>query len=142
MSHMNSNCWVWTAGKNSDGYGTLRARGRVERAHRASMLLEHGHLPELCVLHSCDNPACVRPDHLSEGTHSENIKAAYDRGRKHPPTFLGERHPQAKLTASDVREIRRRCKEGETRAALAAAYGMGLSQVSRIVRRESWSHID
>jgi hypothetical protein len=77
-----NNCWEWTAGKNSKGYGVFQ-RGRgigTILAHRYSFYLTNSYYPKL-VLHSCDNPSCVNPEHLSDGTHSENIKQAWDRLR-------------------------------------------------------------
>lgn len=71
---LNTNCWVWIASRNKKGYGHLRARGTIAYAHRLAWELKRGPIPEgLWVLHRCDNPWCVRPDHLFLGTHKDNV---------------------------------------------------------------------
>lgn len=76
-------CWVWTAGKNSDGYGEFYPTPRaLVLAHRFSFALVNGPIASgVMVLHHCDNPPCVRPDHLFGGTHSDNMRDAYAKGR-------------------------------------------------------------
>lgn len=79
-------CWVWTAkAKSAFGYGMLQRGARGEglvMAHRLSYELHFGPIPNgLCVLHSCDNPPCVRPDHLHLGTKADNMREKVERGR-------------------------------------------------------------
>lgn len=67
-------CWNWTAAKNRKGYGQIRIKGRLWIAHRLSYTLAKSEIPEgFHVLHSCDNPSCVNPDHLSIGTNQDNV---------------------------------------------------------------------
>lgn len=73
-------CWVWTKGKDAQGYGAFSFNGKNVRAHRFSYELVHGPT-ELSVLHHCDNPPCVNPNHLYAGTHSDNMKDAHSRNR-------------------------------------------------------------
>ena len=74
-------CWLWTAARNEQGYGEFSLDGKLQRAHRVSFYLAHGRWPEPNALHKCDNPPCVRPDHLFEGTHKENMADMTSKGR-------------------------------------------------------------
>jgi hypothetical protein len=82
-------CWLWT-GCKSRGYGRFRSRGNKvtsQRTHRVSWEIAHGPIPDgLKVLHRCDTPACVRPDHLFLGTQKENVWDSIQKGRHvNPP---------------------------------------------------------
>jgi hypothetical protein len=75
-------CWEWAAYKNKKGYGQIKIQGKVLGAHRVSWLLAVGEIEAgLCVLHTCDNPKCVRPDHLFLGTNADNVDDKYKKGR-------------------------------------------------------------
>lgn len=77
-------CWWWISVRNEDGYGQFRndELGRMEGAHRFSWRLTHGDIPHgMCVLHHCDNPPCVNPDHLFLGTQQDNIADMHAKGR-------------------------------------------------------------
>ena len=75
-------CWTWTASKNPHGYGQIRLSGKLTLAHRVSWTIHNGVIPEgLFVLHICDNPPCVRPDHLFLGTQKDNIRDAVAKKR-------------------------------------------------------------
>lgn len=78
-------CWEWQAFRNEHGYGVFGWRGRNRLAHRVAWELWHGEEPSECILHSCDTPACVRPEHLFEGTQAENLRDMIAKGRgRHP----------------------------------------------------------
>jgi hypothetical protein len=74
-------CWFFLRRIGKNGYGGLRYRGQLVEAHRYSFFLTHGRWPEPMCLHSCDNPKCVNPNHLSEGTQEQNMREASDRGK-------------------------------------------------------------
>ena len=84
-THVDSGCWEWQGGKSSNGYGLFYAQGKYGKhtgAHRYSYETFIGTIPEgLLVLHKCDNPGCVNPDHLYLGSQSDNIISASQKGR-------------------------------------------------------------
>ena len=122
-------CRVWTGMVNKPGgYGRISYRGRQWRAHRLAYELLLAPIPEgMSLLHRCDNPLCINPNHLRPGTHAENIQEAYDKGRKVSPGGL--RHPCRKLTAEQVAHIR---ISKEPAAAIARQLGLSKSTVARV----------
>ena len=75
-------CWLWKGTINRvTGYGQISYLGRTVGAHRLSFFLAHGHFPKPCGLHRCDNRACVRVEHISEGTQKENLRDCVAKGR-------------------------------------------------------------
>lgn len=134
-------CWVWTASTSPDGYGffwdgTTNERGskRIVRAHRFSFGLHHGPIPSGAhILHACDNPPCIRPDHLYAGDNARNMADKAARGRSHQVPY-GETHVDTKLTSVQVAEIRTRYTgaRGEL-TALGNEYGVTKGHVHRIV---------
>lgn len=81
-------CWEWTGAKTSNGgYGQLTLpKHNVQRAHRLSYFLANGYLDtKLFIRHKCDNPSCVNPNHLVEGTHQDNMNDMVERGRHKLP---------------------------------------------------------
>jgi hypothetical protein len=135
-------CWLWS-GTLIHGYGSVRFRGRSWRAHRLAWILTHGQIPkDQGILHLCDQPSCIRPEHLYAGSHSENMQDAHNRSR-FPRTGQrpGEAHAMAKLTAEDVRAIHSRLVNGESQAALSKAFGVTASNIGAISRGKSWRHL-
>lgn len=130
-------CWRWRGGQVKDGYGVFRfPGGKKAGAHRVAYELAHGPIPEgMLVLHRCDNPVCVRPDHLVLGTHQDNMR---DRARKRRQA-RGEQHGRAKLSWRDVATIRRlHARRHSTVSELARKYGVSKSAIQKVVNRETW----
>jgi hypothetical protein len=136
-----SGCWEWAGAKNKEGYGHFRMSGKVMLAHRCSYLLLTGDIPEgMIVMHSCDNPSCVNPEHLRAGTHADNMADRNFKGRASGGSLKGGRHPGAKLTASDIKSIRSLCGRGIPQSKIAARFNISQPTVCNINRRKSWSH--
>jgi hypothetical protein len=148
-------CWEWTAIKNKAGYGTIMCEndaipsgGAPLLAHRASYMAFKGPIPSGHVIrHMCHNPFCVNPDHLESGTQAENIQDMVKAGRWRGGNVRGSGNGNVKTTAAHVAEIRAAyvgrqnrmsAKTGPTLKELAKQYGLGITQISRIVRGESW----
>lgn len=139
-----SGCWLWTGAPvdRKSEYGRFAFAGTQERAHRVSWFMHHGPIPSgLHVLHRCDNPACVNPDHLFLGTNEDNVADRVAKGRSGWQARKGEAHPMRKLTEQQVRSIRRRCARGERGSDLAREYGLNRATVSEIVSRRKWRHV-
>lgn len=138
-------CWPWVGAMSSKGYGwfKLDPRGEPMGAHRAAWLLLIGAIPDgLMVCHRCDNPQCVNPAHLFLGTAADNARDMWAKGRASYNGKKGETHYAAKLTADQVREIRRRYSAGGIfMYALAEEYRINQSVVSKIVNNKAWKSI-
>lgn len=132
-------CWIWTGACRPTGYGNFKiASWQTRSAHRVSWELHNGPIPDgMCVLHHCDVPACVRPDHLFLGTNKDNTQDMMCKGRR--PDIVGERSGAAKLNEAEVRQIR--SIEGHTNQAIADRFAIAQSTVSNIINRKSWRHI-
>lgn len=131
-------CWNWAAMKRS-GYGMMRVGGKMTGAHRFSYELAYGEVPkELDVLHRCDNPSCVNPNHLFLGTHRENMLDCVRKGRR--PYHKGESHHNSKLTKTKVLKIRALASTIPF-VAIANRFGISPPQVRNIVLRHQWTHV-
>lgn len=141
-----SGCMIWTAFRNPRGYGMIRNGSRMALAHRVAWVLHHESPIEgtLNVLHTCDTPACVNPDHLYLGTNADNIRDKVERGRsrfRHPER-QGEKHPLAILSNREVSKIRSRFtgRRGEQKE-LAAEFGVSRATICNIKKGKSWNHL-
>lgn len=134
-------CWPWTGATNEHGYGVMRPEGRrsgpTVKAHRVALQLAGLDIEGLLIRHSCDNPPCVNPAHLSAGTHMDNAADMVSRGR----SARGSRSGAAKLTEDQVLEIRARVADGELQRVIAADYGVARSTISRIANGHGWTHV-
>ena len=127
-------CWFWTGHTNGAGYGLLLYDGRKQLAHRIAWELTHGPIPKgELILHRCDTPACVNPDHLRLGTQRDNMRDRLVNARNH---YVG-----VKLTEKDVKRIVKRYKAGETQKEIADSYDVSLPTVSGIIRGIYWTHV-
>lgn len=142
-------CWDWT-GYKSHGYGRItvgpRRNQKTWSAHRLSWTLAFGEIPlGMVVCHRCDNPSCVRPDHLFIGTQQDNIRDMVAKGRH----AIGPRRAYArganvygaKLSDDEVREVRQLASLGWKKGRIAELFCISETQVYNIIGRRTWSHV-
>jgi hypothetical protein len=134
-------CWLWTGAKNRFGHGSIMCDRNVHKnrfqifAHRASWEIHVGSIPEgMCVLHRCDVPACVNPEHLFLGTKQDNSDDMKQKGRQKKGSLL----PQSKLTETDVMNIR---QSPLTQKELGNMYGVSQATISFAKNGKRWKHV-
>lgn len=135
-------CWEWTGSRHKvDGYGQTSFKNKPIKAHQLAWIFIKGFKSSQWLLHFCDNPACVNPSHLREGTPKNNTDDRDSRGR----AAIGERAGRAILTAIQVLEIRERClRRGRSNRgnnsilALAKEFGVARTTIKAVVERQSW----
>lgn len=147
LSHVypepNTGCWIGDWLPTKKGYGNtskFTTDGYSLRgSHRISYYLHKGSFDfSLLVCHTCDNPACVNPEHLFLGTSQQNTHDMVKKGR----SSKGIDRPTNKLTEEQVVEIRDKYSTGRyTQRQLGAEYGVDYGGVGRIIRRDTWRHI-
>lgn len=141
LKDKDSGCWNWTASLAGKGYGQIKLPGQRRQiyAHRASYIIHLGEIPDgKNVLHKCDNPKCVNPDHLWIGTQKENLQDMKGKDRH----LRGERNNQSMLTEKDVMSIKVLLdKSPLSQAKIANRFGVSQIEVSRIKRGLRWAHI-
>lgn len=138
----NTGCWLWM-GQTQGRYGCLRLKGSRKQvsAHRHMFFLKTGERPEV-VMHRCDQPFCVNPDHLQAGTHALNVADRHAKGRDgRTQGRPGTARPTAKLTEAIIPEVRRFVAEGASHRAAGARFGVHHAVIGHIVRRTAWSHV-
>lgn len=144
-------CWEWLGRKNivkgGSGYGYFSQSGRSFRAHRFSYLIHKGELMDgMYICHSCDNPSCVNPAHLWQGTPGDNARDMHNKGRAAPNwkkmklenKVRGEEHGMSRLTESDVRSI---LKDNRAYTKIAVDYDVHSTTIGCVKRREVWKHV-
>lgn len=136
--HQYDACWEWIGGLDRDGYGRFVHEGGT-KAHRFSYILANGPIPtNMEVLHRCDRPYCVNPDHLFLGTTIDN-RADCVAKKRHTH---GETHYKAVLTPEQVISIRAEYVYRKNSAGkLAKKYGIAIPTVRSILSGQSWKHL-
>lgn len=157
-------CWEWTGALSTAGYGRASVgNGRTDYAHRESFKMYSGaDIPEgMFVCHHCDNPKCVRPDHLFLGTHGDNMRDMVRKGRNNAAqparrAFLagpdnpmrnpnkarvGSRHPHAKLNEAKAVAIMAEVLKGRPHLHICKDFGIARNVVHRIAAGKAWTHV-
>ena len=135
-----NDCWLWKANSLPAGYGTLSLSGKKILAHRFSWQLAYGKIPDgLCVLHHCDNPPCVNPNHLFIGSPADNVQDMIEKGRD--PIQKGELNPKSKLKDEDIPKIKEILSQGFYQKEIASLFGVSSTTINGINTGRYWSHI-
>jgi transcriptional regulator len=127
-------CWFWEGARNGYGYGQFIFKGKKYSAHRFSAKLSGLSIKNKVVRHTCDNPACVNPNHLLVGTHADNVADKVRRNRQ----ARGVTNGRAKLTEKQVKFIR---KSKLTNSQLAKKFNVNSRAILAIRKRETWRHV-
>lgn len=130
-------CWPWR-GKSNGLHAEAWRRGKRILAHRAAWEIANGAIPKgMFVCHKCDNPPCVRPDHLFLGTPQDNNKDMATKNR----SSHGSRNGQSKLTEQDVAALKTDYADGIKQRLIAEKYGVSRATVQRIVYGKGWVRV-
>lgn len=135
-------CWLWTGAVTKFGYGRAQIDSSMRYIHRLVLekSLKRRLLANEVAMHSCDNPPCCNPAHLSVGSPKDNSDDRDRKGRN--VNYVGSKHGVSKLTEKDVICIRKLYAEGGiTQTAIAAIYGVHKSLISIIICRKGWKHV-
>jgi hypothetical protein len=135
-------CWIWVGNRRPNGYGIIQQGGKGSStlsAHRLSYEMHKGLIPDgLVVMHSCDNPACVNPDHLTVGTYKQNTADMIAKGRKRTVAPKGTGNGKAKLNDELVRYIRTSQKNA---ASIARELKLSENCIRGVRSGRTWSHV-
>jgi hypothetical protein len=133
-------CWNWQLYKTNQGYGRISRTGKERLAHRQAWIDNRGAIPEgMCVLHKCDNPSCVNPDHLFLGTPADNNLDRDTKGRH--KALRGSSNGISKLTEEDIPRIRQLLKSGLSQYRVADMFGVHQSTIWRVSAGNRWTHV-
>lgn len=147
-------CWIWTAYTLYNGYGRFRLNGKTQYSHRVSWEISKGPIPpKICVLHKCDTPACINPDHLFLGTHADNVADKIRKGRgndgdkngaRTKPASIprGESRPFSKLSEENIKDIKKlyvRNQFGFKK--ISKIFDVSPSTIKSIIKQKKWTHV-
>jgi len=134
--NMSGNCMVWSGYKNPGGYGQATLGGKRVLAHRMSFAVHKGDIPKgMMVLHACDNPGCINPDHLFLGTAKDNDSDCRMKGRQTKTN--GSFNGRSKITEELAIAIRQLPKKNQR--LLAQKYGVTQKVIWNVQNGKSWT---
>lgn len=132
-------CWPFIGCINSYGYGRFNlGGGKITNAHRVAYELSVGSVKGLEICHTCDNPPCCNPAHLFAGSHADNIRDMFSKGRN--LNYKGAEHGMSKLTEEQIKEIRSTFGYGSG-IMLARKFCVTDATIADIRKRKTWKHV-
>lgn len=133
-------CWYWTGSLNNMGYGWFGVNRKIKLAHRVSYSLYRSSIPEgMILMHACDNPACVNPDHLKLGTMKQNTQDMISKGRTNGPK--GTRNSKCRITEEQARFIKNQISLGVRPCDIYNSMKISKEIVRGILYRNTWSYL-
>lgn len=143
--HKTDSCWLWVGAKSGGGYGkmcfSVDGKNFYVKAHHISYLIHYGSYVKdngtyhgVCVLHKCDTPSCVNPEHLYLGSQLENIRDKVSKNRSYRPS--GEKNPKAKLSEEKVMNIK---KSKLNDKELSGLYKVDKTTINSIRTGKTWN---
>ena len=131
VQHDPSGCWIWTGWTYPNGYGSTKIGPKTIYAHRFALLVANGTLTDgMDVMHRCDRRLCVNPAHLSEGTRSQNLVDARDKGRL--------KQGVRPMNMDKAREIRRLKAGGMSMKQIGRQLDLPYHVVNSVVYERNW----
>tara|TARA_Y100000780_G_scaffold103280_1_gene93782 strand:+ start:730 stop:1185 length:456 start_codon:yes stop_codon:yes gene_type:complete len=139
MKVSSNGCWEWSNYKNSKGYGTVKKKGKLYGAHRLSWAhFNKREIPEgLHVLHKCDNPSCINPEHLFIGTNQDNVDDRVSKNRNNH--WVGKCPGDRGIEFTVVTEIRK-AKGSVPAKILAEKYGVSIKTIYKYWNKSIRKH--
>lgn len=122
----NGDCWVWIGRVEGHGYGEMKISGKYKKAHRIALFGPSDLSNPLFACHRCDNPRCVRPDHLFAGTATDNVRDMHKKGRS---SITGRPNKYRKLTPEAAAEVK---SSSLSNARASKAYGVSRASIAGI----------
>lgn len=130
-------CWMWKGFINPHGYGVFQHKKRNYPAHRFMLALQGFEIIGKVVCHSCDNKACVNPQHLFVGTQLDNMRDAAKKGLM----MHGEGHARAVLNNEKVKAIRYLWSRGIPASKIASVLGCSSNAVKSAGKGRTWKRV-
>lgn len=135
-------CWSWLGGISSNNRGMMRVDGQQTNAHRISFRIFCGEIENnTVIMHKCDNPNCVNPNHLRKGTQQENVDDMYAKNRQRHTPSKGSKNGRAVLNEADVKDIKGLLHQGYSQSEIARMYEVTPRTVCAINAGTLWSHV-
>lgn len=134
-------CWNYTSHHFSNGYPRFKRKrkGYNLSNYVYNLINQVCILPGFVILHKCDNPACINPEHLTLGTHKDNVDDKIQKGRD--VTIVGSERSTAILDEEKVREIKIKLRNNQSMASIAREYGVAPTTIQNIRDGRNWKHV-